>query len=178
MEPPLEAGAGQTPPPQPCAIMLRRPNTKNATRIPVARELVDTLRDLAGASIPHPAERIFGLSDIRAAWRRAVRGAGLEGTRGLVFHSLRHTFATRYLAAGGNVYDLKTILGHADILTTMKYLHDSDERIRYSMRALSYGDAPTGTLRGLNAPTERTQGAEGGEGREAPSCASVRGKSG
>jgi integrase/recombinase XerD len=39
------------------------------------------------------------------------------------FHLLRHTFATQYLKAGGDVVRLSIILGHADVSTTMKYLH-------------------------------------------------------
>ena len=45
----------------------------------------------------------------------------------LSFHSLRHTFAIRYLTAPGSPGDyrlvkLQQVLGHADISTTMKYL--------------------------------------------------------
>jgi integrase/recombinase XerD len=39
------------------------------------------------------------------------------------FHRLRHTFATEYLKHGGDVVRLSKILGHAEVSTTMKYLH-------------------------------------------------------
>ncbi|MEX2304226.1 MAG: tyrosine-type recombinase/integrase [Bryobacterales bacterium] len=38
-------------------------------------------------------------------------------------HGLRHSFATAYLRAGGNVVVLQRILGHADLQTTMRYVH-------------------------------------------------------
>lgn len=39
------------------------------------------------------------------------------------FHSSRHTFATNYLIAGGQIQNLKKALGHSKIETTMKYAH-------------------------------------------------------
>ena len=39
-----------------------------------------------------------------------------------MMHS-RHTFATNYIAAGGNVVHLQRILGHATLQMTMRYVH-------------------------------------------------------
>ena len=38
-------------------------------------------------------------------------------------HLLRHSFATRYLENGGNIYNLQTILGHSSLEMVKKYLH-------------------------------------------------------
>lgn len=38
-------------------------------------------------------------------------------------HLLRHTFATRYLENGGNIYALQQILGHASLDMVKKYVH-------------------------------------------------------
>jgi integrase len=38
-------------------------------------------------------------------------------------HVLRHTMATMYIRAGGDLESLRRILGHSDIRTTAHYLH-------------------------------------------------------
>ena len=52
--------------------------------------------------------------------QRAFRRAGLEGCSA---HTLRHTHATRLIQNGLNLYEVKEILGHSDIKTTMRYAH-------------------------------------------------------
>ena len=56
----------------------------------------------------------------RRSYYAFLRGLGLPQSG---FHLLRHTFATQYLRAGGDVVRLSIILGHTEVSTTMKYLH-------------------------------------------------------
>jgi site-specific recombinase XerD len=44
-------------------------------------------------------------------------------TKEVNLHSLRHTYATHLLEEGVNIVTLKELLGHANITTTMIYLH-------------------------------------------------------
>jgi len=53
------------------------------------------------------------------------------------FHLLRHTFATQYLRAGGDVVRLSIILGHSEISTTLKYLHLLTEDLQRPHQSLS-----------------------------------------
>lgn len=48
----------------------------------------------------------------------------------VVWHTLRHTFATRMLEAGADIYMLKELMGHGSVTTTEVYLHlcDLDKR--------------------------------------------------
>lgn len=59
---------------------------------------------------------------IHVAMRRAVKEAGLKGDIG--WHTLRHTFAS-HLARSGHVSlrTLQSLMGHANISTTMRYAH-------------------------------------------------------
>lgn len=52
--------------------------------------------------------------------RKAMKRAGLNDC---TIHTLRHTHATRLIQNGMSVYEVKEILGHSDIKTTMRYAH-------------------------------------------------------
>lgn len=47
-----------------------------------------------------------------------------------VLHTLRHTYATYFLQATGDLLSLKEMLGHSDIKTTARYLHVLDTQKR------------------------------------------------
>lgn len=66
---------------------------------------------------------------------RAIRGIIQEAleksivkTKRTSAHSLRHTFATENLLAGGTLQETQNVLGHASISTTMKYTHNHTRR--------------------------------------------------
>ena len=52
-------------------------------------------------------------------------------------HLLRHTFATRYLENGGNIYGLQAILGHTSLEMCKRYLHLSSAHICTDFKARS-----------------------------------------
>ena len=53
--------------------------------------------------------------------RRLLAAADVEGKR-VSCHSLRHTFAIRYLRSGGDLRVLQKLLGHSSIATTERYV--------------------------------------------------------
>jgi len=52
-------------------------------------------------------------------------------------HDLRHSFASALVNEGMTLYDVKELLGHANIATTQRYAHLSQQRL---MEAASKAD--------------------------------------
>jgi integrase len=63
--------------------------------------------------------------------RKAIQRAGLRDCR---IHTLRHTHASRLVQNGMSVYEVKEILGHADIKTTMRYAHLESRQVTSKAR--------------------------------------------
>ena len=63
-----------------------------------------------------------GYLDASALYRRYKRALRAAGLRDLRFHDLRHTFGTRMIGRA-SILQVKEWMGHADVDTTMKYLH-------------------------------------------------------
>lgn len=63
--------------------------------------------------------------------RKAFKSAGLSDCSA---HTLRHTHATRLIQNGLSLYEVKEILGHADIKTTMRYAHIEQRSVSVKAR--------------------------------------------
>jgi integrase len=71
---------------------------------------------------------------VRKAHDAAVEKAGIKDHFRL--YDLRHTFATRAVAAGVDLPTLSAILGHTSIQMTMRYVHPAEEQKRFAARKL------------------------------------------
>src|SRR5947208_4341961 len=58
--------------------------------------------------------------DVRTGFLNSCKRVGLTD---LHFHDLRHTFASQFVMAGGDLYILKEILGHKSLNMTQRYAH-------------------------------------------------------
>ncbi len=58
-------------------------------------------------------------------WDKDFKAAGIRKLR---IHDARHTYASLFVMSGGSIYDLKKVLGHADVKTT-PYAHLSADHL-------------------------------------------------
>ena len=78
----------------------------------------------------HPDKGGKRYKDIGKSFDAAVKRADATDFH---FHDLRHTFASRFIMAGGSVTTLKEILGHKSLTMTLRYAHLSPEHTAASV---------------------------------------------
>ncbi len=116
--------------------------SKNGERrtIPVNQTVSDLLnekyatrasgRELVFAS---QTETVLDGSNLRRGFTCALKAAKIED---LHFHDLRHTFATRLVQAGVDLYKVQRLLGHKSPMMTQRYAHHFPESLRDGVEIL------------------------------------------
>ncbi len=66
----------------------------------------------------------------RIAEHLGLNADALDPRNRVVWHTLRHTYATRMLEAGADIYTLRDLMGHDSVTTTEGYLHLCDRNKR------------------------------------------------
>jgi integrase len=107
---------------------LTSPKSGKVRAVPMAPDVATALARLArrerwtgDEDLVFPGElgSYFDDSAVRRRYKAALVRAGLRELR---FHDLRHTFGTRMIAEA-DILRVKEWMGHADVHTTMRYLH-------------------------------------------------------
>ncbi|HTZ64314.1 MAG TPA: site-specific integrase [Solirubrobacteraceae bacterium] len=109
---------------------LATPKSGRARSVPMAPPVAQALARLGSRDHnDQPDDLVFPGAvgeylDGSALYRRYKLALKHAGLRSLRFHDLRHTFGTQVISNPDvSILQLKTWMGHADIDTTMKYLH-------------------------------------------------------
>src|SRR5205807_1551540 len=115
-------------------ILVRDSKNGQARQVPMDSMISTVLRSwprLSDQDIVFTSVMTGGrIVDIRAGFLNSCKRAGITG---LHFHDLRHTFASQFVMAGGDLYILKEILGHKSITMTQRYAHLSPS---YKIKAI------------------------------------------
>lgn len=93
-------------------------------RVPISGWVAREFVDLAGGGdvVWHGrGGKPMSVGAIKKVYEKVFRDAGIDGRR-LGPHTLRHTFASRWVEDGGDVAALQVILGHATLEQTMAYV--------------------------------------------------------
>lgn len=80
--------------------------------------------------LPRDASVLFGLPAL-------LRDAGCR-VPAHPWHTLRHTFASHFVMAGGNILTLQKILGHTDVKITLVYAHLAPDFVADEMNRLKF----------------------------------------
>ena len=72
-------------------------------------------------------------SHLRRAFRGAMKLCRIENFH---FHDLRHTFATRLVQSGIDLYKVQCLLGHKSPIMTQRYAHHYPESLREGVEML------------------------------------------
>ena len=109
-------------------IHIRQSKYKKDRIVPLADSMAVGLKKYLKAENPHiwlfNGKELDGRYSVRGlSWVMRENMKKTSITKEVNLHSLRHAYATHLLEQGLNIVTLKELLGHADITTTMIYLH-------------------------------------------------------
>lgn len=131
---------------------LKSPKTDMTRDVPMSKTLAQVLsrwkqiqqkRFAEDLSTLKPDSYVLGdiaghyrMDRLTREWSNLAHLTGVVGTEGRVptFHDLRHTFATFFLAAGGDVNTCASILGHADVSMTLNTYARADPQAKMASK--------------------------------------------
>lgn len=102
-------------------LVVAQTKSSRLRRVPVAPDLLHEIIGRPGRLVPYSEGGAGSFNKL------VSRRSGVDRFH---VHQLRHTFACRWLEAGGSLPTLQQILGHKSVVTTQHYARLSDESVR------------------------------------------------
>jgi len=92
-------------------------------------------------SLIFPTKNNGKMTGVTNSFEKAVKKLGLnkditDPRDKVVFHTLRHTFASWLVQAGTPLYTVKELLGHKSIAMTERYSHLAENTMREAVKKL------------------------------------------
>lgn len=135
-------------------IIVRGYNAKSrkARLVPISGSTVNLLRELIEETREFKTDYIFlsnygeplDRNHFRKRLKEFAHKAGIQ--KNVHPHLFRHTGATMFLEAGGDIRHLQMILGHADLRMVMRYTHLSKDALRNQHQKYSVLNQILGSL--------------------------------
>lgn len=120
-------------------LTVQRGKTKNARRaLPLtkrAQETIEELKSLFPDSewlFPSPKGGHYRSHSLDKGHNRLRRKMGWP--EDFDIYAFRHTFGTQLAASGASPADIMRLMGHADIRTSMRYIHPTGETLTLAMK--------------------------------------------
>lgn len=132
-------------------VKSKRPGGKIHS-VPIVDDLLEMLETIEPKVGPVFTFNGKPIKDVKSAWRRAVKDAGIADFR---FHDLRHTNASWMLQSGADIMLLRDTLGHSDSRMTMKYAHHSSTARKVAMEKTFASRISHGNLKTKVKPKQR-----------------------
>lgn len=129
-------------------VLTLRDTKSGKTRAALITDAVSVM--LAARKRGAPNELVFPargggkIVQVSDAFDRTVRALGLndgveDARQKVVFHSLRHTFASWLVEQGVDIYVVKELMGHGNLSMTERYSHLSPDKLRRAVKTLEAG---------------------------------------
>lgn len=124
-------------------IHLSKTKSGNPRHLPISGRLVEIFQQLRQQNhlkSPYVFCDAQGrrFNTVKRSFATACRKAGITDFR---FHDLRHTFASHLIMRGAGLKPVQELLGHSDIMMTMRYAHLSSGHLK-EVDFLIYGSIP------------------------------------
>jgi len=121
-------------------LVIMKSKNKEHRTIPLNARVFELLVEKQSRRVKSQDLVFTTSSDTMRNERNLTRGfyVALEksGVENLTFHDLRHTFATRLVHAGVDLYKVQRLLGHKSPVMTQRYAHHSPESLRDGVAVL------------------------------------------
>lgn len=129
-------------------VLILRDTKSGKTRAAYMTEAVTTM--LAGMERRGHNDLVFlsanggRIVQVSETFNRVVTALGLNNgvtdlRQKVVFHTLRHTFASWLVEQGIDLYSVKELMGHGTLAMTERYSHLSPDKLRRAVKTLEAG---------------------------------------